>query len=298
MLSLPRLLPVRRALSLLFESGERHVDFVLHPTDLSQASERAFEHALAIAIRYGSQFTLLHAVGRRSTDNWVEFPSVRKKIAQWRAAGTIDGLKDQIRQASISKVEVDVRDPVAASKQYIEKHPVDMIVLATDGVGGISRMVRPSRAQRLARDTKLMTLFIPEGGRNFVQSATGEVTLRRILVPVDPATDPRPAMARAVRSAALLDDPSLEITLLHVGPEGEHENTDVPDLPFCKWNVLQRPGDVVEGILGVAEQIQADAIYMSTTWSKAGFGKTGRGVTEAVISGANCPVGAVPVDPI
>ena len=77
-----------RAVSLLFDSGERQVDFVLHPTDLSQASERAFDHALAIAIRHGPQFTLLHAVGRRTTDNWAEFPSVRSRIAEWRSAGT------------------------------------------------------------------------------------------------------------------------------------------------------------------------------------------------------------------
>jgi len=284
--------------SLLFNSGERQVDFVLHPTDLSQASERAFDHALAIAIRHGAQFTLLHAVGRRATDNWVEFPSVRSRIAQWRAAGTIDGLHDQIRQASISKVEVDIRDPVAASTQYIDRHAVDMIVLATDGHRGLARLLRPSRAERLARETKLMTLFIPEGGRYFVDAATGEVTLRRILVPVDPATDPRPAMARAVNSAALLDDPSLEVTLLHVGEGEESVIEDVPDLPFCRWNVVQRSGDVVEGILGVAESIQADAIYMSTAWSKAGFGKTEGGVTESVIAGANCPVAAVPVDPL
>jgi nucleotide-binding universal stress UspA family protein len=222
---------------------------------------------------------------------------VRSRISRWRSAGTIDGLQDQIRQASISKIEVDIRDPVAASRQYIDRHSVDMIVLATEGRSGIARLLRPSRAERLARDTRLLTLFVPEGGRYFVSGDTGEVTLRRILIPVDPATDPRPAMTRAVHTAALLDDPSVEITLLHVGPGSESATGDVPDLPFCTWHVVQRSGDIVEGILGVAEEIRADAIYMSTAWSKAGFGKTEGGVTESVIAGAACPVAAVPVDP-
>ena len=282
-------------MSLLFDSGERRVDFVLHPTDLSQAAERAFDHALAIAIRLGAQFTLLHAVGRRATDNWADFPSVRSKLARWRNAGTIVGLEDRVRQSSISKVEVEIRDPVAASRQYIARHAVDMIVIATEGRSRLARMMKASTAERLARETRLLTLFVPADGRRFVDGSTGEVTLRRILVPVDPATDPRPAMLRAVHAAALLDDPSLEITLLHVGEGAEMTGTDAPELPYCRWNVTQRSGAVVETILGVADELEADAIYMSTTWNKAGFGRVEGGVTEGVIDGAPCPVAAVPV---
>ena len=282
-------------MSLLFDSGERRVDFVLHPTDLSQAAERAFDHALAIAIRNGSQFTILHANGRRATDNWSDFPSVRAKLGRWRSAGTLQGMEDRVRQSSVSKVDADVRNPIVASKQYIHRHAVDMLVAATEGRSGLARIIKPSTAEKLARETKLFTLFVPAEGRRFVDGDTGHVTLKRILVPVDPATDPRPAMARAVRSAALLDDPSLEITLLHVGDGVEASISDVPELPFCKWHVEQRRGHPVEQILATADDISADAIYMTTTWSKAGFGKIEGGVTEGVLSGAACPVAAIPV---
>lgn len=283
-------------MSLLWDSGMRPVDFVLHPTDLSEASERAFHHALAVSVRLGAQFTLLHAVGRRATDNWSEFPSVRSKLAQWKAAGTMDGLADRHRQASISKIEVDIRDPVAASLQYIDRNGVDLIVLATTGRRGLARLVRAPRAELLARKSKLMTLFVPDGARVFVDGATGEVTLKRILIPVDPATDPRPAMVRAVNAAALLDDPELEITLLHIGDGSEREITDLPDLPFCRWNAMQRSGNIVSRILETAEDWSADAIYMTTTWSRSGFGRVEGGVTEGVLAGAPCPVMAVPVE--
>jgi nucleotide-binding universal stress UspA family protein len=282
-------------LSLLFDSGERRVDFVLLPTDLSQASERAFDHALAIAVRYGCHFTLLHAVGRRATDNWPDFPSVRTKLARWRRAGMTAGIEDRIRRSSISKLDVEIRDPVAASKCYIDRNAVDMVVVAIEGRGSLARLIRPSTAERLARETRLFTLFIPAGGRTFVDGATGEVTLRRILIPVDPATDPRPAMIRAVNAAALVENPELEITLLHVTDGEEIRPTEAPELPYCRWNVMQRAGGVVEQILSVADEIDADAIYMSTTWNKAGFGKVAGGVTEAVLAGAPCPVAVVPV---
>ncbi|KPJ83693.1 MAG: hypothetical protein AMS19_03455 [Gemmatimonas sp. SG8_23] len=282
-------------MDLIFDSGDRPVDFLLHPTDLSEASERAFDHALAIAIRTGAQLTILHAAGRRASDNWSEFPSVRAKLARWRAAGTTEGLEDRIRKASISKLESAERDPVAASKRYLERHPVDMLVVATQGRTGLSRLFKPSTAERLARETRLLTMFVPAVGRGFVDGDTGEVTLERILLPIDPSTDPRPAMLRAVRSAAILDDPSLEITLLHVGDAGETRISDVPDLPYCRWNVVQKTGPVVDEILEMAEEIQADAIYMSTTWDKPSFGRSDGGITEGVLSGAACPVATVPV---
>lgn len=284
-------------MSILSHSNDATGDFVLHPTDLSEASETAFHHALALAIRNGAQFTLLHAIGRRATDSWPGFPRVRDTLARWRAAGSTAGLEDRIRQSSVSKLEVEIRDPVAAALDYIGRNSVDIIVLATQGRGRLSRLVRASRAETLARKSMVTTLFIPSGGRTFVSPHTGEVTLKRILVPVDPATDPRPAMLFAVRSAALLEDPSLEITLLHVEDGEESVVTDVPQLPFCQWNVMRRSGDVVQHILGVAEEIHADAIYMSTAWSKARPGRVAGGVTERVLRGTMCPLAAIPADP-
>lgn len=284
-------------MSLLIDPKDGPVDFVLHPTDLSEASLVAFHHALALAIRRGAQFTLLHAVGRRATDNWVDFPSVRHTLATWRRAGTTGHLEDRIRRSSISKLEVPVRDPVAACREYTEGHPVDMIVLATEGRSGLSRLIRASRAERLAREAGLFTLFVPAGCRPFVDGTTGTVTLRRILVPIDPATDPRPAMLRAVQSAALLDDPSLEITLLHVQTDDAAEipSTEAPELPYCKWSVeVHRSDDVVRTILDAADEGSADAIYMPTSWSKPGLVRGTGGVTEAVLRGAPCPVAVVP----
>jgi nucleotide-binding universal stress UspA family protein len=270
----------------------------LHPPDLSQASLTAVHHALAISMRRSAQFTLLHALGRRATDNWAEFPSVRETLARWRGFGTTDEIEERIRRSTESKVESPIRDPVAACREYTGSHPVDMIVLATEGRSGLSRLIGASRAERLAREARLFTLFVPAEGRPFVDARTGEVTLRRILLPVDPATDPRPAMLRAVQSAALMEDPSLEITLLHVhtGDGEAPPETEAPQLPYCKWTVMVHRGpDVVEGILGVAEEIAADAIYMSTSWQKRRFGKREGGVTEAVLEAAPCPLAAVPV---
>lgn len=285
-------------MSLLIQPVDGPVDFVLHPTDLSEASLVAFHHALAIAVRRGAQFTLLHAQGRRATDNWADFPSVRATLAKWRKAGTTADLGARIRNSSVSKIEVPIRDPVAACSDYLSTHSVNMLVLATEGRSGLSRLIRASRAERLARESRLFTLFVPTGVRPFVDGASGEVSLRRILLPIDPSTDPRPAMLRAVQAAALLEDPSLEITLLHVqGGDGEDTpTTEVPDLPYCNWSAeVRHADDVAATILGVAEQISADAIYMSTSWHRPFLGRPAGGITEAVLHAAPCPVATIPV---
>jgi nucleotide-binding universal stress UspA family protein len=281
-------------MTLLIDSGDRPVESVLHPTDLSEASLAAFHHALAIGVRNAARLTLLHAVGQRSTDSWVDFPSVRGTLSRWRAAGHLDDLEAQVKRSSVRKAEVTIRDPVAACLAHLRKHEVDLIVLATEGRGGLSRLVRASRAEKLARESKLPALFVPRGVRPFVDGETGEVRLGRILVPVAESTDPKPAMLFAVRVAALLDDPSLEITLLHVSDRGEAIATEAPELPFCRWNVLTRPGDPAEQILAVADEIRADTICMSTSWNRPGLGRSDSGVTERVLREAPCPLAAVP----
>jgi nucleotide-binding universal stress UspA family protein len=279
-------------LSVLIDPGERPVEFVLHPTDLSEASERAFHHALAIALRLGSRFTLLHAASRRGSEG--SFPGVRDTLASWESAGSLEPVADAPPRPRVHKLKMSGKDPVEAVRSYITRNPVDLLVAATEGRSGIARLLRPSTAQRMARDTRLPTLFVPSEGRTFVDGATGEITLRRILLPVDPDTDPRPAMFRAARSAALLRDPNLEITLLHVTDGVAPRMQEAPQLPYCRWIVMERPGQVVEQILATAEELEADAIYMATTWSKGGFGRAEGDVTERVVTGAACPVMAVP----
>lgn len=61
------------------------------------------------------------------------------------------------------------------------------------------------------------------------------------------------------------------------------------------WSVVRRVGDPVEQILALAEELPADAIYMSTHCSTGWLARSKGDVTERVIEGAVCPVAAVPV---
>src|SRR5215468_10664597 len=55
------------------------VQSVVHPTDFSPASERAFAYALAIAVLRRTSLTLLH-IGQH---DFSKFPAVRKTLERW-----------------------------------------------------------------------------------------------------------------------------------------------------------------------------------------------------------------------
>jgi len=54
---------------------------VVHPTDFSPASERAFACALAIAVLRQTTLTLLHI--EKGKSDWSKFPGVRKTLERW-----------------------------------------------------------------------------------------------------------------------------------------------------------------------------------------------------------------------
>jgi nucleotide-binding universal stress UspA family protein len=139
-----------------------------------------------------------------------------------------------------------------------------------------------------------MTLFVPDGVTGFVSPADGSASLTSILIPLADAPRPQPAVAAAVRLVRRLQCPTGTFTLLHVG-SGELA-TDVfrPEVPGWTWNSVVRPGDVIDGVVGTAEEMRAGLVVM-TTAGHHGFLDALRGShSERVLRRVGCPVLAVP----
>ena len=266
------------------------VESVFHPSDFSQASERAFAHALAIALLRQTEFTILHA-GDVVEEDWSRFPAVRATLERWQILEPGSPRSAVFRELSVGITKITAEgDPVKVSVRHVAKHQPDLIVLATEGRDGVSRWLRPSVAQRVARRSHSMTLFVPADGRGFVSLDDGHIELRRILVPLDHQTDAREALLRATRASETLGDEPVEIALLHVN--GELPRLERPEGDAWHYSALALEGDVVGTILDEAER--ADLVVMATD-GRDGFLDVFRGsVTERVVRGASCPVLAVP----
>lgn len=273
------------------------VGSVLHATDFSDASYRAFAHALAIAVLRQTQLTILHVgKGTGVEDDWTSFPQVRETLERWRLLEP-----GSPRSAIFDELNVIVRkrtvrgwSPIRATRQFLNEDPHDLVVLATEGSEGRPDWLHRSDAEAIARGSGAMTLFVPSrANRGIVSLEDGELNLKNILVPVDGIINCTAAIQFASRAADIIGGGDVMITMFHVG----EQMPSLPKLPEGSgwtYRKLLRRGQPVEAILAAAESLDADLIVMATngrdTLDQALLGST----TERVLRKANCPVLAVP----
>ncbi len=273
------------------------VNSVLHPTDFSEDGENAFAHALAIALMRQTRLALLHAGKRELTeDSWTKFPGVRATLERWgllEKGSPRSAVFDEFR-VRVKKIFTKSRNPVDAVVDYLDENPVDLIVVSTEGREGLPRFFEGSVAEKVARRSQTMTLFVPEGVPGFVAIGDGTLSLDRVLIPVSHKPDPRAAFQFAIRASQLMGSKKTEITLLHVGTAESAPVFDLPQDPGWSWRPIQREGELEEVIVSVAEEIDANVIAM-VTQGREGVRDALRGTTtEQVVRRAPCPVLSIP----
>jgi len=273
------------------------VSSVFHPTDFSEGSHLAFAHALAVALLRETDLTILH-VGRDflAEDEWTKFPAVRRTLESWGCLEPGSPRSAVLEELNIRVKKVNLRGlrPAAAISKYAAEHEIDLIVLATHGRDGLPGWLAPSVAERVARETRLMTLFVPTDGRGFVNPRDGSIHIARILIPVAHEPSAQSALAYASRLARIAAKP-VELVLLHVG-EGPAPSLPQPDDPQLRFRVEQRSGDVIDEIERAARELDVDLIAMTTDGRDGFLGVLGRGShTERLVRRTPGPVLAVPV---
>lgn len=271
---------------------------ILHPTDFSPASEKAFAHALAIALLRQTKFTILNVGNNQSdTSQWQKFPPVRKTIERW---GLLE--KGSPKEAVFEQLGVRIRKSVksgltatSAILNYLESDPVDLVVLATEGREGLPRWVKRSKAEAIAQESNTTTLFVPSEGKSFIRLEDGDISLKCILVPIDRQPSPNAAIVYATRAAQALGvGNTVEIILLHVGIDGTVLDLDLPENSAWKFRKEVRSGNPVEEIINAANQFSADAIFMATAGHEGILDAMRGSTTEQIIRKAPCPLAAIP----
>jgi hypothetical protein len=142
----------------------------------------------------------------------------------------------------VQKVQTVHKDPVRAVTAYLDDHNTDLIVLATDQSKGPVKWLNKSVATGVARESRLMTLFIPKGVDGFVSLQDGSISLQNILIPIAMTPPAQPAIQAAARMALRLHCTSGTFTLLHVGEKGAMPEVRCPELAGWRWNKITRGG--------------------------------------------------------
>jgi nucleotide-binding universal stress UspA family protein len=266
---------------------------ILHPTDFSDASMDAFVHALKIALACKSELHILHIQNPADRDLGNDAPHIRRTLAQWKLMDETDppamvGKKFGIKAV---KVELPPQNPVTAILQYEDRHPCDLMVLATHAREGLPRLMQGSVAETVARRAAINALFVAPGALGFVHPTRGDWRLKKILAPIDRTPDPMQTLPMIMALSALPGE-AVEVRFLHVG--SLPPDFGVQSAGLTKDMIVLRNGDPVDGILTEAEDWRADLIAMPTAghdgWMDAVRGST----TERVMRQAPCPVLAMP----
>jgi len=268
---------------------------IFHPSDFSPGDEAAFAHALKLASAAKAELDILHANPDTKEIDWDDFPSVRRTLEKWGLLAP-GGSKEDVRRLGLDvhKVKRSGNDPVRAILRYLREHEPDLIVLATNQRRGLSRWMNRPIAGPIARHSRIMTLFVPRRVMGFVSLENGATHLENILIPVDCAPDPQRAVDAAASLAALLRCPKLHVTLLHIGRVEETPEVELTLQAGWTLERMARTGEVVDEILNVSEERDADLIAMATAGRDGFLEALSGSTTEQVLREVRSPVLAIP----
>jgi nucleotide-binding universal stress UspA family protein len=120
------------------------VRHILVPTDFSAIADRAVEAARACAKAFGAPVHVLHVSSTPAEE-------VLRLLAP---------VKDRLSDIAVT-VASATGDPADAILRYAAMHPVDLIVMATHGRSGVSRLLIGSVAARVVHDAPCPVLVVP-----------------------------------------------------------------------------------------------------------------------------------------
>ncbi|HNP60717.1 MAG TPA: universal stress protein [Nitrospirales bacterium] len=267
---------------------------VVHCSDFSPGSHTAFAHALKAALTAKAKLSILHVADDMEA-NWTEFPGVRNILERWELLPR-NSPRSAVPELGINvrKLTIQHKDPVKSVVEWLEHHPTDLLVLATQQDNNRVFWMSRSVAKPITRKSRLMTLLIPKGIMGFVSKQDGAVSLKHIVIPVAADPKPQPAIQAAARLVQQLNCPSGRFTVLHVGENGQMPTVRFSSVPGWSWTKVTEDGDISKIILKTVKDHKADLLIM-TTAGRRGFLDALRGSqTEQVLRKASCPVLTIP----
>ena len=162
------------------QSSAWNVHNILAPVDFSDASMQAVKHTKELALTYGAQITLLHAIEE------VMYPSAYGlEMADVPGPEVIDRVENSL--AELAREEIGYEHVVVDSTvgyapstilDYTEANDVDLIVISTHGRSGLERLLLGSVTERVVRRASVPVFVVKSFGKSLLpeneDAANGE----------------------------------------------------------------------------------------------------------------------------
>jgi nucleotide-binding universal stress UspA family protein len=149
---------------------------ILVPVDFSEASMEALRHAKELALTYGAQMTLLHAVEE------VVYPSAYGiEPTNMPGPQVIDRVEQNLAELARTElgyehvvVEANVGYAPSTILDYANGHDIDLVVIATHGRTGLERMLLGSVAERVVRRSPAPVFVVKSFGKSLLPDNGGD----------------------------------------------------------------------------------------------------------------------------
>lgn len=136
---------------------------ILHPTDFSDCSARAFAAACDVAVKYGARLHLLHVISYSAMGS-AYAPVEGAVVTDWltEARDHVDGKLAELEVPPGIEVERAIAEgvPSVEIERYCSEHDIDLAVVGTHGRSGLPHLVIGSVAERLVRQAPCAVMTI------------------------------------------------------------------------------------------------------------------------------------------
>jgi nucleotide-binding universal stress UspA family protein len=135
-------------------------DDVLYPTDGSEGSEAALDHALDVADRYGARLHVLYVADTARDSVTVVGGEVVDALEE-HGEEVVGAAADRARDRGLRVFEEVLQgDPVATIADYAEHNGVDLVVMGTRGREGVGEKLLGSVTDRVIRTGSVPVLAV------------------------------------------------------------------------------------------------------------------------------------------
>jgi len=200
-----------------------NIQTILWPTDFSDDSRHALEHAVAIARWYSARIVALHAY----SPVMMEVPALAGTGAGSDAPDSSRAAAFRLREEVASwrtgvDISVDVVDRPAAKAivEYASQKPVDLVVIGTHGASGFEHLVLGSVTEKVLRRSNRPVLTVPPRAQ-----VTSSLPFKRIICPTDFSSSSLAALQAAF---SLAEEGDAALMLLHVLEDPDENELFVP----------------------------------------------------------------------
>jgi len=270
---------------------------ILAATDFGKQGERAFHHALRLAVARQAHLTLLHTgpEGRKAVP-WERYPGVRDTLLKWQLLGRGALRTDVWEQLGldVKKMALRDQDTYHGMLDYLRQHPTDLLVMDTGAGRGLARMRRTSLALAVAHSTHSHALLLPETADDLVDPENGRRKLSKAMFVYQHQADPRLALEWLNQWLPMFSEGQVELDLLYLGEENASPDIVLPANPAVKWQRIARSGPALETIVAQAQAGGAELITMINQPARGFTGRLRGGLGDQVLRRVGKPMLLLP----